>query len=68
LLCFMRPTGGVVFVDTNERYSVAPSLALQQAADALLGEDTYYARVDTSLPERQRRAWERKPSNGADDE
>jgi DNA polymerase III subunit alpha len=67
-LCFMRPTGGVVFVDTNERYSVTPSLALQQAADALLGEDTYYAKVDTSLPERQRRQWERKPANGGSDE
>jgi DNA polymerase-3 subunit alpha len=68
LLCFMRPAGGVIFVDTNERFSVTPSLALQQAADALLGEDTYYVKVDTSLPERQRRAWERKPDNGGDDE
>ena len=67
-LCFMRPTGGVVFVDTNERYSVMPSLALQKAADALLGEDTYYAKVDTSLPERQRRVWERKPDNGGGEE
>jgi len=68
LFCFMRPTGGVVFVDTNERYSVTPSSGLQRAANELLGEDTYYAKVDTSLPERQRRAWERKPQNGADDE
>ena len=68
LLCFMRPTGGVVFVDTNERYSVTPSLALQQAVDSLLGEDTYYAKVDTSLPERQRRQWERKPQNGGGEE
>ena len=67
-LCFMRPTGGVVFVDTNERYAVMPSLALQHAADALLGEDTYYAKVDTSLPERQRRQWERKPENGGGEE
>ena len=33
-LCFMRPGGEVVFVDTNERFSVTPSLELQQAADA----------------------------------
>jgi DNA polymerase-3 subunit alpha len=68
LLCFMRPTGGVIFVDTNDRFSVTPSLALQQAADTLLGEDTYYAKVDTSLPEKQRRAWERKPENGGGEE
>jgi DNA polymerase-3 subunit alpha len=68
LLCFLRPTGGHIFVDTNERYSVAPSIELQNAANALLGEDTYYAKVDTSLPEKQRRVWERKPQNGGGDE
>ena len=39
---------------------------LQQAADELFGEETYYVKVDTTLPERQKRAWERKsePGNG----
>ena len=59
LLCFMQPGGGNVFVDTNERFSVTPSLELEQAANQLFGEETYYAKVDASLPERQRR-WERK--------
>jgi hypothetical protein len=30
--------------------------------DHLFGEETYYAKVDTSLPERQQRRWERKPA------
>jgi len=60
LLCFMRPGGEVVFVDTNERFNVTPSLKLQQEADARFGEETYYAKVDTSLPERAPRRWERK--------
>jgi DNA polymerase-3 subunit alpha len=60
LLCFMRPGGEVVFVDTNERFSVTPSLKLQQEADAQFGEETYYAKVDTSPPERVPRRWERK--------
>ena len=51
LLCFMRPGGEVIFVDTNERFGVTPSLKLQQEADARFGEETYYAKVDTSLPE-----------------
>jgi hypothetical protein len=55
----MRPGGEVIFVDTNERFSVTPSLKLQQEADARFGEETYYPKVDASLPERQRR-WERK--------
>jgi len=65
LLCFMQPGGEVIFMDTNERFSVMPSLKLQHEADARFGEETYYAKVDTSQPERQRRSWERKPeSNG----
>ncbi len=65
LLCFMQPGGGNVFVDTNERFSVTPSMELEQAANQLFGEETYYAKVDASLPERQRR-WERKNgSNGS---
>jgi DNA polymerase-3 subunit alpha len=64
LLCFMRPGGEVIFVDTNERFSVTPSQKLQQEADAQFGEETYYAKVDTSLPERPPRRWERKAESG----
>ncbi len=31
----------------------------------MFGEHTYYARVDTSLPERQLRRWERKKEPAA---
>ncbi len=64
LMCFMRPGGGTVFVDTNERFSVAPSLELEHAANKIFGEETYYAKVDTSLPEKARRSWEKKTNNG----
>jgi DNA polymerase-3 subunit alpha len=67
LLCFMQPGGEVVFVDTNERFNVAPSLELQQEADARFGEETYYAKVDTNLPERAPRRWERKNGNGGEE-
>jgi DNA polymerase-3 subunit alpha len=60
-LCFVRPTGEVIFVETHERFFVTPSRELQQAADDLLGEETYYAKADASLPERAPRRWERKP-------
>ncbi|MEY2466128.1 MAG: polymerase subunit alpha [Verrucomicrobiota bacterium] len=60
-LCFMLPGGEVVFMETHERFFVAPSRELQAAADELFGEETYYAKVDTSLPERAQRKWERKP-------
>jgi DNA polymerase-3 subunit alpha len=64
LLCFMQPGGEVVFMDTNERFNVTPSLKLQHEADARFGEETYYAKVDTSLPEKTRRSWERKADSG----
>ena len=67
LLCFMRPGGEVVFVDTNERFNVTPSLKLQQEADARFGEETYYAKVDTTPPERAPRRWERKNGNGGEE-
>jgi DNA polymerase-3 subunit alpha len=60
-LCFVRPTGEIVFIETHEKYFVAPSMELQKAVEELLGDDTYYAKVDTSLPERTPRRWERKP-------
>jgi DNA polymerase-3 subunit alpha len=64
LLCFMRPGGETIFVDTNERFGVLPSLKLQQEVDARFGEETYYAKVDMTLPEKTRRSWEKKPGNG----
>jgi DNA polymerase-3 subunit alpha len=67
-LCFMRPSGEVIFVESNDRYFVTPSRKFQEAADALLGEETYYAKVDTSLPERAPRRWERKPESANGEE
>jgi DNA polymerase-3 subunit alpha len=63
-LCFMRPTGEVVFLQPNDRFSVMPSRELQQAADARFGEDTYYVKVDVSLPEKQQRWGRRQDTNG----
>jgi DNA polymerase-3 subunit alpha len=60
-LCFSKPTGEKIFIETHERYFVAPSRELQQAADELFGEETYFAKVDTTLPERAQRRWEKKP-------
>ena len=37
-----------------------PCRELQKAVNDLLGEETYYARVDATPPEKPKRAWERK--------
>ena len=67
-LCLRRPDGEMVFIETHEKFSVTPSTELQQAVDDLFGEDTWYVRVDTSLPERARKPWERRESNGGEPE
>jgi DNA polymerase-3 subunit alpha len=62
------PGGEQVFIETHDKYFLAPSRELQKAADDLLGAETYYARVDTSVPEAKKRAWERKSEPAAADE
>jgi len=64
-LCLMRPSGERVFIETHDKYFVTPSTQLQQAADAMFGEETYYPKVDTTLPERQQRRWERRTEAAA---
>ncbi len=65
-LCFMQPAGEVFFMEANERFAVTPSLQLQHEADTRFGEGTYYAKVDTTLPERQSR-WPRKAEQNGDE-
>lgn len=67
-LCFRYPDAPPLFIETHERYAVTPSVAFQQAVDDLLGEETYYAKVDTTAPERPRRAWERRASDSGGDD
>ena len=66
-LCFMQPAGEVYFMEASERFAVTPSLKLQHDADAQFGEGTYYAKVDTTLPERQSR-WPRKTETNGNGE
>ncbi len=61
-LCLKGPAGELVYIETHEKYSVAPSHQLQLTIDGEFGENTYYAKVDTALPEPQKRRWETKPS------
>ena len=65
-LCLMQPGGAAVFIETHDHFRVTPSLELEQAANEKFGEGTYYAKVDTSLPARQPRRWERT-EDGAND-
>jgi len=67
-LCLMRPAGEVIFIETHERFSVMPSRELEQAVDERFGEETYYAKVDTTPPERAPRRWERKAELAAVEE
>ena len=67
-LCIKHTGHAPLFIEAHERYLVNPSTALQQAVDDQFGEETYYAKVDTSVPERGRRSWERRGGGGSGDE
>jgi DNA polymerase III subunit alpha len=67
-LCLRRPGGEMIFIEAHETFSVTPSMALQTAVEEQFGEETYYAKVDTSLPERAPRQWERRSYNGNGEE
>ena len=65
-LCFRYPTGEAVFLETHEKFWVAPTRQLQQQADDIFGEETYYAKVDITMPEPQKRKWEKRNGDGGD--
>jgi DNA polymerase-3 subunit alpha len=69
-LCLLRPEGGSIFIEAHSRFGVTPSLELEHEVNRLFGDKAYYAVVDKNLPEKQRRAWEKKNggSNGGGDE
>ena len=59
--------GRLVFIDTSKKYFVRPSVKLRDAVNEMLGQDSYYAKVDTALPEPPKRQWRRKEKNGGGD-
>jgi DNA polymerase-3 subunit alpha len=60
ILCIKHPGGAWGIIETNEKYSVAPTIELQQAIASRFGNHAFYAKADTTLPERAKRAWEKK--------
>jgi len=67
-LCFLRPEGGSIFIEAHSRFGVTPSLELEHAVNRQFGDKAYYAVVDRNLPEKQRRAWEKKNGGANGDE
>ncbi|MGV3773310.1 MAG: DNA polymerase III subunit alpha, partial [Verrucomicrobiales bacterium] len=67
-LCLRQPTGEAIFIEAHEKFGVTPTRQLEKAADELFGEETYYAKVDTTLPEPMKKRWEKKASNGGGDD
>ena len=63
-LCIRQQGGRLVFIDASEKYFVRPSVKLRDEVNEMLGPDSYYAKVDTTLPEPAKRQWQRKETNG----
>jgi hypothetical protein len=54
-----------VVLETHERFFVRPSPALEEAVERLLGENSYYAKIDRDPPERPARGSRRNGNAGA---
>jgi DNA polymerase III subunit alpha len=67
-LCMREPGGERIFIEAHERYRVSPSTEFQHAVNERFGQDTFYVKVDTSVPEREKKRWEKKASGGGDGE
>jgi DNA polymerase-3 subunit alpha len=65
-LCLKKSDGEMIFVETHDKFAVNPSREFQSVVDEKFGAGTFYAKVDTTVPEREKRQWERKV-NGAED-
>ena len=63
LLCLRNPDGASVFVEADKFYNVSPGREFQEAANERFGNETYYAKVDTSAPSSRR--WTGKGSPAA---
>ncbi|MDB6058388.1 MAG: dnaE, partial [Verrucomicrobiales bacterium] len=59
-LCLREPGGERIFIETHERYRVSPSSEFQHAVNERFGKETFFPKVDTSVPEREKRKWEKK--------
>ena len=67
LLCFKDPQGAKIFIETNERFKVSPSLALIDSIQALFGPGSVHVKADTSLPAKTPRKWEKRSSDNGDE-
>ncbi|MEC8973402.1 MAG: OB-fold nucleic acid binding domain-containing protein, partial [Verrucomicrobiota bacterium] len=63
-LCIQQQDSRLVFIDTSDKHFVRPSEQLRVEVNEMLGPDSYYAKVDTALPEPAKRQWQRKEKNG----
>ncbi len=68
LIRLQLPGGEMAFIEPNDRFYVAATAAFETQINDAFGAGTYFARADTTLPERAQRKWERKGGGGGDDE
>ena len=64
LIRLQLPGGEMAFIEPNDRFSVAATTAFENEINEVFGAGTYFARADTTLPERAQRKWERKGGGG----
>jgi DNA polymerase-3 subunit alpha len=59
--------GEIAYLEPNDRFAVAPSVALEDAVTDVFGAGAYHAVADRALPERALRKWERRSESSAEE-
>ncbi|MCX8155870.1 MAG: DNA polymerase III subunit alpha [Verrucomicrobiae bacterium] len=63
-LAVIQEDGAVLFIEAHETFAVAPSIQLEREVNEVLGEGSYYAKVDDTLPAKRERPWNGRSRNG----
>ncbi|MCF7669362.1 MAG: DNA polymerase III subunit alpha, partial [Verrucomicrobia bacterium] len=59
-LCVKHESGAFVFIEAHEQYRVCPSLELHNQIENLLGKNSFFVKIDETLPQKTARRWENK--------
>jgi hypothetical protein len=70
MLCFMYPEGKLVFLETHEHFSVAPTHQFVRDVEGILGDESVWLKIDTEKLAatneiRRGRPWEQRGAPAA---
>ncbi len=59
-MAIRKETGEVIFIESHDRFRVTPSKEFEARVETLFGAESFYAKVDSTLPERSVKKYEKR--------